>query len=197
MVNHMEYDPNFRTFKHVDKFAARGMVKENQREGAKAELEWEMKRAQRREMEKDMPKDNDYFRKMYMNREEVAEPEMTRWVDRVKKPGDAFMAAAKKAQRYIFTFHSIKVFDIVSTLHFITLILDVRRKTFMRRYSVSRPKERLNWQTSIETERLNVVLVKRRTMHPICPEDFLEIRSKPLEIENSSLLSSQSTLVVI
>ena len=33
---------------------------------------------------------------MYMNREEVAEPEMTRWVDRVKKPGDAFMAAAKK-----------------------------------------------------------------------------------------------------
>ena len=24
---------------------------------------------------------------------------MTRWVDRVKKPGDAFMQAAKKAQR--------------------------------------------------------------------------------------------------
>ena len=99
MVNHMEYDPNFRTFKHVDKFAARGMVKENQREGAKAETEWEMRKAQRREFEKDMPKDNDYFRKMYMNRDEVAEPEMTRWVDRVKKPGDAFMAAAKKAQR--------------------------------------------------------------------------------------------------
>jgi len=95
----MEYDPNFRTFKHVDKFAARGMVKENQREGAKAETEWEMRKAQRREFEKDMPKDNDYFRKMYMNRDEVAEPEMTRWVDRVKKPGDAFMAAAKKAQR--------------------------------------------------------------------------------------------------
>jgi len=95
----MEYDPNFRTFKHVDKFAARGMVKENQREGAKAESEWEMKKAQRREFEKDMPKDNDYFRKMYMNREEIAEPEMTRWVDRVKKPGDAFMQAAKKAQR--------------------------------------------------------------------------------------------------
>lgn len=95
----MEYDPNFRTFKHVDKFAARGMVKENQREGAKAENEWEMRKAQRREFEKDMPKDNDYFRKMYMNREEQAEPEMTRWVDRVKKPGDAFMAAAKKAQR--------------------------------------------------------------------------------------------------
>ena len=36
---------------------------------------------------------------MYMNREEVAEPEMTRWVDRVKKPGDAFMKAAAKAQR--------------------------------------------------------------------------------------------------
>ena len=107
----MEYDPNFRTFKHVDKFAARGMVKENQREGAKAELEWEMKRAQRREMEKDMPKDNDYFRKMYMNREEVAEPEMTRWVDRVKKPGDAFMAAAKKAQRY-FTLKSIQNVEI-------------------------------------------------------------------------------------
>ena len=68
MVNHMEYDPNFRTFKHVDKFAARGMVKENQREGAKAETEWEMKKSQRREFEKDMPKDNDYFRKMYMNR---------------------------------------------------------------------------------------------------------------------------------
>merc|ERR1712227_749339 len=94
-----EYDPNFRTFKHVDKFAARGMVKEIQREGAKAETEWEMKKAQRREYEKDMPKDNEYFRKMYMNREEVAEPEMTRWVDRVKKPGDAFMQAAKKAQR--------------------------------------------------------------------------------------------------
>ena len=44
-----------------------------------------------------MSKDNDYFRKMY--REETAEPEMTRWVDRVKKPGDAFMADAKKAQR--------------------------------------------------------------------------------------------------
>merc|ERR1712141_238684 len=99
MVNHMEYDPNFRTFKHVDKFAARGMVKENQREGAKAESEWEMRKAQRREFEKDMPKDNDYFRKMYMNREQIAEPEMTRWVDRVKKPGDAFMQAAKKAQR--------------------------------------------------------------------------------------------------
>ena len=95
----MEYDPNFRTFKHVDKFAARGMVKENQREGAKAETEWEMKKSQRREFEKDMPKDNDYFRKMYMNREETAEPEMTRWLDRVKKPGDAFMQAAKKAQR--------------------------------------------------------------------------------------------------
>ena len=72
---------------------------EIQREGAKAETEWAMARAQRREYEKDMPKDNDYFRKMYMNREETAEPEMTRWVDRVKKPGDAFMAAAKKAQR--------------------------------------------------------------------------------------------------
>ena len=44
--------------KHVDKFAARGMVKENQREGAKAEAEWEMHRAQRRELEKDMPKGN-------------------------------------------------------------------------------------------------------------------------------------------
>ena len=44
-----------------------------------------------------MSKDNDYFRKMY--REETAEPEMTRWVDRVKKPGDAFMADDKKAQR--------------------------------------------------------------------------------------------------
>jgi len=99
MVNHMEYDPNYRTFKHVDKFAARGMVKEIQRDAAKAESEWEMQRAQRREYEKDMPKDNDYFRKMYMNRDEVAEPEMTRWVDRVKKPGDAFMQAAKKAQR--------------------------------------------------------------------------------------------------
>jgi len=95
----MEYDPNYRTFKHVDKFAARGMVKEIQRDAAKAESEWEMQRAQRREYEKDMPKDNDYFRKMYMNRDEVAEPEMTRWVDRVKKPGDAFMQAAKKAQR--------------------------------------------------------------------------------------------------
>ena len=76
-----------------------GMFSEIQRDAAKAESEWEMQRAQRREYEKDMPKDNDYFRKMYMNRDEVAEPEMTRWVDRVKKPGDAFMQAAKKAQR--------------------------------------------------------------------------------------------------
>ena len=75
------------------------MFSEIQRDAAKAESEWEMQRAQRREYEKDMPKDNDYFRKMYMNRDEVAEPEMTRWVDRVKKPGDAFMQAAKKAQR--------------------------------------------------------------------------------------------------
>ena len=55
-------------------------ISEIQREGAKAETEWEMKKAQRREYEKDMPKDNEYFRKMYMNREEVAEPEMTRFV---------------------------------------------------------------------------------------------------------------------
>ena len=26
MVNHVEYDPNFRTHKHIDKFAARGML---------------------------------------------------------------------------------------------------------------------------------------------------------------------------
>ena len=58
-----------------------------------------MRRAQRREYEKDMPRDNDYFRKMYMDREEVAEPEITRWVDRVKKPGDAFMKAAASAAR--------------------------------------------------------------------------------------------------
>jgi len=26
MVNHVEYDPNFRTHKHIDKLAARGML---------------------------------------------------------------------------------------------------------------------------------------------------------------------------
>ena len=25
-MNHVEYDPNFRTHKHIDKFAARGML---------------------------------------------------------------------------------------------------------------------------------------------------------------------------
>jgi len=35
-----------------------------------------MRRAQRREYEKDMPRDNDYFRKMYMDRDEIAEPEI-------------------------------------------------------------------------------------------------------------------------
>merc|ERR1712037_48805 len=76
MVNHVEYDPNFRTHKHIDKFAARGMLVDIQRDAAKKETEWEMRRAQRREYEKDMPRDNDYFRKMYMDRDEIAEPEI-------------------------------------------------------------------------------------------------------------------------
>ena len=47
MPNHIEYDPNFPTFKHSDKFESRALVKMMQKEATLAERAWEERTSQR------------------------------------------------------------------------------------------------------------------------------------------------------